>query len=213
MLPTAHLWEFLVTVYAVIVIPGPSVLFVVSRGLALGRRAALTTVVGNCCGFAVQLVLVSFGLGAVIARSDTVFLVLKLCGAAYLVYLGITKIRHRNELAGMLGVDALAPRSARTTIREGFTVGVTNPKGLIIFTAILPPFIDRAQGHPTLQLLTLGAICIAMAMVSDGTWGLLSGSARHWLGRSPKRLSRLSATGGVLLVGLGIGLAVTGRNK
>ena len=213
MLPTAHLWEFLVTVYAVIVIPGPSVLFVVSRGLALGRRAALTTVVGNCCGFAVQLVLVSFGLGAVIARSDTIFLVLKLCGAAYLVYLGITKIRHRNELAGMLGVDALAPRSARTTIREGFTVGVTNPKGLIIYTAILPPFIDRTQGHATLQLLTLGAICIAMAMVSDGTWGLLSGSARHWLGRSPKRLARLSATGGVLLVGLGIGLAVTGRNK
>lgn len=213
MLPTAHLWEFLVTVYAVIVIPGPSVLFVVSRGLALGRRAALTTVVGNCCGFAVQLVVVSFGLGAVIARSDTIFLVLKLCGAAYLIYLGITKIRHRNELAGMLGVDALAPRSALTTIREGFTVGVTNPKGLIIYTAILPPFIDRTQGHATLQLLTLGSICIAMAMVSDGTWGLLSGSARHWLGRSPKRLARLSATGGVLLVGLGIGLAITGRNK
>jgi threonine/homoserine/homoserine lactone efflux protein len=156
---------------------------------------------------------VSFGLGAVIARSDTVFLVLKLCGAAYLVYLGITKIRHRKELAGMLRVDALAPRSARTTIREGFTVGVSNPKGLIIYAAILPPFIDRAQGHATLQLLTLGAICIAMAMVSDGTWGLLSGSARHCLGRSPKRLARLSATGGVLLVGLGIGLAVTGRNK
>src|SRR5579862_4662617 len=107
MLPAAHLWEFLVTVYAVIVIPGPSVLFVVSRGLALGRRAALTTVVGNCCGFAVQLVLVSVGLGAVIARSDSVFLVLKLCGAAYLVYLGITKIRDRKALAGMLGVGAL----------------------------------------------------------------------------------------------------------
>lgn len=213
MLPTAHLWEFLVTVYVVILIPGPSVLFVVSRGLALGRRAALTTVLGNCCGFALQLVLVSFGLGAVIAGSDTVFLVLKLCGAAYLVYLGITKIRHRKELAGMLGVGALAPRSVRTTIREGFTVGVTNPKGLIIFTAILPPFIDRAQGHATLQLLTLGSICIVMAMLSDGTWGLLSGTARQWLGRSPKRLERLSATGGVLLVGLGIGLAVTGRNK
>ena len=63
----------------------------------------------------------------------------------------------------------------RTTIREGFIVGVTNPKGLIIFTAILPPFIDRAQGHATLQLLTLGAICIVIAMLSDGTWGLAFG--------------------------------------
>jgi threonine/homoserine/homoserine lactone efflux protein len=212
-LPTAHLWEFLLTVYVVIVIPGPSVLFVVSRGLALGRRAALATVLGNCCGFTVQLVLVSFGLGAVIAGSDTVFEVLKLCGAAYLVYLGITKIRHRKALAGLLGAGALAPRRTRTAIREGFTVGVTNPKGLIIFTAILPPFIDRSHGNATLQLLTLGAICILLAMLSDGAWGLASGSARHWLGRSPKRLERLSATGGVLLVGLGVGLAVTGRNK
>ena len=213
MLPTSHLWEFLVTVYIVILIPGPSVLFVVSRGLALGRRAALATVLGNCCGFTVQLVLVSVGLGAVIARSDTVFLVLKLCGAAYLIYLGITKIRDRKALAGMLGVGALAPRSTRTAIREGFTVGVTNPKGLIIFTAIVPPFIDRAHGDATLQLLTLGLICIAIAMLSDGAWGLLSGTARHWLGRSPKRLERLSATGGVMLVGLGVGLAVTGRSK
>jgi threonine/homoserine/homoserine lactone efflux protein len=212
-LPSAHLWEFFLTVYVVILIPGPSVLFVVSRGLALGRRAALATVLGNCCGFAVQLVLVSVGLGAVIARSDTVFVVLKLCGAAYLIYLGISKIRDRKALAGLLGVGALAPRRVRTAIREGFTVGVTNPKGLIIFTAILPPFIERSQGHATLQLLTLGAICIAMAMVSDGAWGLASGSARQWLGRSPRRLERLSATGGVMLVGLGVGLAVTGRSK
>lgn len=211
MLPTAHLWEFLATVYVVILIPGPSVLFVVSRGLALGRRAALTTVVGNCCGFAVQLVLVSVGLGAVIARSDTVFAVLKLFGAAYLVYLGFTKIRDRKKLAGLLGVGSLEPRRARTAIREGFTVGVTNPKGLIIFTAILPPFIDRAHGHATLQLLTLGLLCIALALISDGAWGLASGTARHWLGRSPKRLERLSATGGVMLIGLGVGLAVTGR--
>ena len=213
MLPTAHLLEFLLTVYVVILIPGPSVLFVVSRGLALGRRAALATVLGNGCGFAVQLVLVSVGLGAVIARSDTVFVVLKLCGAAYLIYLGITKIRDRKALAGLLGAGALAPRRTRTAIREGFTVGVTNPKGLVIFTAILPPFIERSQGHATLQLLTLGAICIAIALLSDAAWGLVSGSARHWLGRSPKRLERLSATGGVMLVGLGVGLAVTGRNK
>ena len=211
MLPTAHLWEFLVTVYVVILIPGPSVLFVVSRGLALGRRAALATVAGNTLGLALQLALVAVGLGSVIARSDTVFLVLKLFGAAYLIYLGIAKIRDRKALAAMLGAGVTAPRTTRRIIREGFTVGATNPKGLIIFTAILPQFIERSQGHTTLQLLTLGLICVVIAVLSDGVWAIGSGSARQWLGRSPRRLERLSATGGVMLVGLGVGLAVTGR--
>jgi threonine/homoserine/homoserine lactone efflux protein len=213
MLPTAHLWEFLLTVYVVILIPGPSVLFVVSRGLALGRRAALATVLGNTGGLTLQLLLVAFGLGAAIAASDTVFVVLKLLGAAYLIYLGITKIRDRKALAGMLAGATLAPRSLRRTMREGFFVGASNPKGLIIFTAILPPFIERSQGHATLQLLTLGAICVVIAIVSDGIWAIFSGSARQWLGRSPRRLERLSATGGVMLVGLGVGLALTGRSK
>ena len=177
MLPTAHLWEFLVTVYVLILIPGPSVLFVVSRGLALGRRAALVTVAGNTSGLTLQLVLVAVGLGAVIATSDTVFVVLKLLGAAYLIYLGITKIRDRKALAGLGGV-AIGSRSARRSVREGFVVGATNPKGLIIFTAILPQFIERSQGHTTLQLLTLGAICVLIALLSDGAWAIASGSAR-----------------------------------
>lgn len=84
MLPTRHLIEFLLTVYVLILIPGPSVLFVVSRGVALGRRAAPATVVGNASGFALQLALVSIGVGSLVARSDAVFTVLKLCGAAYL---------------------------------------------------------------------------------------------------------------------------------
>jgi threonine/homoserine/homoserine lactone efflux protein len=211
MLPTHHLAAFLVTVYVVILIPGPSVLFIVSRGIALGRRAALATVLGNASGFATQLVLVSLGLGAIIARSDTVFVILKLLGAAYLVYLGVHNIRDRKALAGLLRVRESEPKPLRRIVREGYIVGVTNPKGLIIFTAILPAFIERSRGHTTLQLLTLGAICIGLAVLSDGAWGLGSGTARAWLGRSPKRLERLSATGGVMLVGLGVGLAVTGR--
>jgi threonine/homoserine/homoserine lactone efflux protein len=213
MLPTHHLVAFLLTVYVVILIPGPSVLFVVSRGLALGRRAALATVAGNGCGFALQLILVSFGLGAIIARSDTVFVTLKLFGAAYLVLLGVRKIRDRKALAGALGVGEIAPKRLRTTIREGFVVGVTNPKGIIIFTAILPQFIERSSGHTTLQLLSLGVICIAIALLSDGAWAIGSGTARQWLRGSPRGLERLSAAGGVMLIGLGVGLAVTGRKN
>jgi threonine/homoserine/homoserine lactone efflux protein len=212
-LPTHHLLTFLVTVYVLILVPGPSVIFVVSRGLALGRRAALATVLGNTGGLTLQLALVSLGLGAVIARSDAVFVTLKLVGAAYLVALGVRKIRDRRALAAVFDTGGAAPQRLRTTIREGFIVGGTNPKGLIIFTAVLPQFIDRAQGHATLQLLTLGAICAVIALLSDSSWAVFSGGARRWLGRSPRRLERLSATGGVMMIGLGVGLALTGRRS
>jgi threonine/homoserine/homoserine lactone efflux protein len=84
---------------------------------------------------------------------------------------------------------------------------------VIIFTAVLPQFIDRSRGHVTLQLALLGAICIAIALLSDGAWAIASGTAREWLGRSSRRLERLTGAGGVMLIALGLGLAVTGRRK
>ncbi len=209
--PTAHLVPFLLTVYVLILVPGPSVLFVVSRGVALGRRAALATVLGNTSGLVFQLVLVVAGLGSLLATSDTVFTVLKLIGAAYLVLLGLRSIRDRRELAGALSPAAVAPRPIARILREGFIVGATNPKGLIIFTAVLPNFIDRTRGHATLQLATLGLICALIAVLSDSSWALASGTARAWLGRTPKRLERLSAGGGATMIGLGVALALTGR--
>jgi threonine/homoserine/homoserine lactone efflux protein len=213
-LPTQHFAEFLLTVYVLILIPGPSVLFVVSRGVALGRRAALATVLGNASGFALQLLLVSIGVGAIVARSDAVFTTIKLIGAAYLILLGIRNIRDRKQLAKLFGpASDVEVKSLRRIIREGFFVGATNPKGVLIFTAVLPQFIDRSQGHVTLQLVLLGTICIVIALLSDGTWALASGTARQWLGRSSRRLERLSGVGGAMLIGLGVGLAVTGRKS
>ncbi len=213
MIATDRLPVFLVTVYVLILIPGPSVLFVVSRGVALGRRAALATVIGNTSGLAAQLVLVCVGLGPVLESSQLVFTTLKLVGAAYLVVLGVTTIRGRGALAGALGAGDLRPRRPARIIREGFVVGSTNPKGLLIFTAVLPQFIEPARGHATLQLATLGAICVLVAILSDGIWALAAGTAREWLGRSPRRLARLSAGGGVAMIALGAGLALTGRRR
>jgi threonine/homoserine/homoserine lactone efflux protein len=213
LLPTAHLPALLVTVYVVILIPGPSVLFIISRGVSLGRRAAFISAVGNETGLTLQLLLVAVGVGSIVASSDAAFTVLKLIGAAYLVYLGVRNIRDRRKLAEAFGLQRAAPKSLRRTWREGFFVGATNPKGILIFTAILPQFIDRSQGHLTAQLLTLGLICVLIALLSDGVWALLSGTARAWLGRSPRRLERLSGGGGVMLIGLGVGLALTGRAK
>ena len=214
MLPTRHLLEFLLTIYVLILIPGPSVLFVVSRGVALGRRAALATVLGNAGGLVFQGTLVTVGVGSIVARSDAVFTALKLIGAAYLVFLGIKNIRERKALAELFGPAAqVAPKPVRRIIREGFLVGATNPKGVLIFTAILPQFIDRSQGHVTLQLATLGAICAVIALLSDGAWALASGTARHWMGRSSRRLEALTGIGGAILIALGFGLAVTTRRS
>ena len=214
MLPTRHLLEFLLTVYILILIPGPSVLFVISRGVALGRRAALATVIGNASGFALQLALVSIGVGSLVARSDAVFTTLKLLGAGYLVFLGVRNVRDRKQLAALFTPAVrVAPKPLRRIMREGFFVGATNPKGVIIFTAVLPQFIDRSQGHVSLQIASLGAICIVIALLSDGTWALASGTAREWLGRSSRRLEWMTAGGGVTLIALGFGLALTSRRS
>ncbi len=213
MVPTDHLAAFLATVYVLILVPGPSVVFTVSRGVSLGRRAALATVAGNTTGLALQLVLVVLGLGAVLARSDLIYRTLELIGAAYLMFLGFRTIRQRGRLSAEIVSAAAEPRSLATTVREGMTVGFTNPKGLIIFTAIDPDFIDRSQGHTSLQLLSLGVIVVLVALLSDSSWAIASGSARTWFGRSPRRLERMGTAGGVSMIGLGVFLALTGRRS
>jgi len=208
--PNVHLVAFLLTVFVLIAIPGPSVLFVVSRGVTLGRRAALATVAGNSGGLAAQLLFVALGLGSLLARSVFLFTLLKLAGAAYLVVLGLRMLRNRRALAAVLDATVV-PKATRRILREGFVVGVTNPKSLIIFTAVVPQFVDRGSGHIQLQLAVLGAVCVIVALVSDSGWALASGTARLWLARSPRRLALVGGAGGLAVIGLGISLAVTGR--
>jgi threonine/homoserine/homoserine lactone efflux protein len=208
--PTSSLLAFSATAFALIVIPGPSVLFVISRGVALGRRAAVATVLGNAAGAYAQVVVVALGLGALIERSATLFTAVKLVGAAYVVYLGVQAIRHRERLARVIDA-ATAPRGRRRILREGFVVGVTNPKAAVFMAAVLPQFTDPAMGHVPIQLLVLGLVFVAIALVSDSIWGLAAGSARAWLGRSPRRLEALGGIGGLVMIGLGVRLAVTGR--
>ena len=134
--------------------------------------------------------------------------------AAYLVFLGVKNIRDRRALAALFAPAASAtPKPLRRIVREGFFVGATNPKGVIIFTAVLPQFIDRSQGHVTVQLALLGMICIAIALLSDGAWAIASGTARNWLGSSPRRLEAMTGAGGAMLIALGVGLAVTTRRN
>ena len=193
-----------------IAIPGPSVLFVISRGVVLGRRAALATVAGNCAGVYVQVVAVALGVGVLVERSAAVYTTIKLVGAAYLVWLGVRTFQKRRSLAAALGAP-VAPKSDRRILRDGFVVGLTNPKAAVFFAAILPQFADSSRGHVPLQMLLLGLVFVAIALVFDGIWGLVAGTARERLAASPRRLEAIGGAGGVVLVGLGVGLAVTGR--
>ena len=210
MVPASNLAAFALASAILIAIPGPSVLFVISRGVVLGRRAAFATVLGNCAGVYVQVAAVALGLGVVIERSAAVYDTVKLVGAAYLVYLGVRTFRNRRSLALALGAP-VTPKSDRRILREGFIVGLTNPKAAVFFAAILPQFTDPAHGHVPLQMLTLGVVFIAIALVLDGIWALIAGTARDRLAASPRRLAAIGGAGGVVLVGLGLGLAVSGR--
>lgn len=202
---------FAVAAFLIIIVPGPSVLFVVSRGVALGRRAALATVGGNTLGAFTQGLLVAFGLGTLVSRSLLVYNAVKVIGAAYLVYLGWKAFRGRRGLARELDA-AVEPKSARRIVREGFVVGVTNPKVVIFFSAVLPQFVDRSAGSVTLQMIVLLAVFSLIALCSDGAWGLLAGTVRTWFAGSPERLERLVGAGGLCIMGLGIRLAVSGRH-
>lgn len=194
-----------------IIVPGPSVLFVIGRALAYGRRTAIATVLGNGLGSYVLAIAVALGVGAVVQRSLVLFTVIRFAGAAYLIYLGIQAWRHRRSLQTVLSEGAGRRTSPLRALREGFTVGVSNPKTMVFFAAVLPQFADPKAGHVPAQLLVLGLIFTLIAIVSDSVWGLVAGTVRGWFARSPKRLSVVGGVGGLTMIGLGITVAATGR--
>jgi threonine/homoserine/homoserine lactone efflux protein len=193
-----------------IAIPGPSVLFAVGRALSRGRRSALASVVGNAFGVYVVAIAVALGLGALVARSDSLFEFIKFVGAAYLVYLGVMAIRHRRDLRSTLaGVQAGG--GGLRSAREGFLVGIANPKALLLFGAVLPQFVNRAAGDVPLQMLLLASVSFATALLSDSVWVLAASAFRSWFARSPRRLEMVGGAGGLAIIAVGVSVASTGR--
>jgi threonine/homoserine/homoserine lactone efflux protein len=212
MVSPGQLAAFAIASLVLIAIPGPGVLFVVGRALAHGRRTAMASVAGHAAGNWVVAMCVALGVGVVVQRSETVFTVIRLAGAAYLIWLGIQAFRHRDSLAGVLAA-AVVPHSGVRAAREGFVVGITNPKAVILFAAVLPQFVDRSAGHVPAQMLILSAVSIVIGLTSDSCWGLAASSVRAWFARSPRRLGLVGGAGGLAMIGLGVTLAVTGRKN
>lgn len=207
----ARLLAFSAVALALIVVPGPSVLFVVSRALSLGRQAALITVVGNAAGEFGQVVAVAVGVGALVTTSVAAFTVVKLLGAAYLIYLGVQTIR-RGRAGVPLPTSPTPPRSHGRVVWQGLVVGATNPKSMVFFAAVLPQFVAPGLGHVPLQLLLLGLVWVGLALLSDSAWALAAGAARAWFTSSPRRFGTAQAGSGMVMIGLGVGLVLTSRS-
>jgi len=205
-----QLLTFTLASLLLLAVPGPSALFVISRSLTLGRRAGVVTVVENAAGVYLQVIAVAFGIGAIVEQSVAAFSIIKLAGAGYLVYLGIQSFRHRQSLAASLH-SAAEPKATRRILQDGFVVGVINPKSVIFFTAVLPQFINRSASDIPIQLLLLGSVFIALALMADSGWAMAAGLARSWIARSPRRLELIGGAGGLVMIGIGVGLAVSGR--
>jgi len=200
----ARIPEYLVAAIVIILAPGPSVLFAIARAISWGRATAIATVAGNALGMFTLSVLVAFGLGPILQRSEIAFLAVQILGGLYLIYLGIEAIRHsRIEAADMVNQGEVRPSQFRS-MRDGFWVGALNPKGLVFFAAILPQFLDRDGSNLTFQLLLMGATFAILAFIGDGTWGLLAGTVRNSMANSPTRLVLMRRIGGVVMILLGV---------
>ncbi|KNX37566.1 LysE family translocator [Luteipulveratus halotolerans] len=212
-MPSTSQWlAFLLASFLFVQVPGPSLLFTIGRALTVGRRDALLSVVGNALGLLVQVAAVAIGLGAVVAASAAAYTVVKLAGAAYVVWLGIQAIRHRADAREALAEPHGATSVRRShAVRTGLVVGATNPKTIVFFVAFLPQFVDAGAGHSGLQIAALGTVFALLAVCSDSVWALAAGTARDWFARRPQRLDALGATGGVMMIGLGATLAVSER--
>lgn len=200
----SRLWEYLIATILIILAPGPSVLFTIARAIAWGRLAAIATVIGNAAGMFLVSVLVALGIGPLLQRSEILYNGIQWAGGAYLIYLGYAAIAASKVDAADMQKTVGGKPSFFTSVRNGFWVGVLNPKSVVFFAAILPQFIDQEKNNVTAQLLLLGAIFALIALISDGSYGLLAGTIRQWLAGDVKRLIFMRLTGGVVMIALGI---------
>jgi threonine/homoserine/homoserine lactone efflux protein len=196
---------------AFLAIPGPSVFYIVTRGLAQGRRAGVTSMLGVQAGGLVHVVAAAFGVSALIASSATAFTVVKYAGAAYLVLLGVRKLLARDD--GDAEPEPVGRSSASRLFWQGVLVNVLNPKTALFFLAFLPQFVDPAAGPVAPQMLVLGTMLVGLGVLSDGTYALVAARAGQSLRRAAARRRRLERLSGGVFVCLGVVAALAGEPR
>jgi threonine/homoserine/homoserine lactone efflux protein len=203
MITGANLAEFIYASVAIMLAPGPSVMFTIARAVAWGRGTAILTVLGNSMGMLILSLVIAVGLGPLLQRSELLLIFVQVLGGLYLIYLGIDALKHRRlHAADMVAINELKPAKPQV-VKQGFMVGVLNPKALVFFSAIFPQFVDASVGSITIQMIWFGVIFAALAFLLDGMWAVVVGGSRDWFANSQSRLVALRTMGGVVMLLLG----------
>jgi threonine/homoserine/homoserine lactone efflux protein len=207
-LPPPHeLLLFVTAAIVLLVIPGPAVLYIIARSVDQGRKAGLASCSGIATGGLVHVLAAALGLSALMVSSAMAYSVVKYAGAAYLIYLGIKKLREQPAADRASDVQ---PAPLRYVYSQGVLVQVLNPKTAIFFFAFLPQFVNPTRGSAILQFLALGMLFTVMGFASDSVWALTAGSAAGWLRRNPTFLRHQQYVSGTIYIGLGLATAASG---
>ena len=208
MIPSpSSLLLFVSAALLLLIIPGPAVFYIVGRSIGHGRGAGLVSAWGIGLGSLVHTAAATVGLSALLMSSALAFSAVKYLGAAYLIYLGIQKIRREEpfELAGQ------APRiKLRRIFAQGIVVSVLNPKSALFFFAFLPQFVDPSRGRVALQILFLGMLFSVMGVISDSLWALFAGTVAQHFKRNPRAMRAQRYISGGMLISLGVATALSG---
>lgn len=200
----SRLGLFVAAAIALLLTPGPAIMYIVTRSVEQGRVAGLVSVLGICTGTLIHVIGATFGLSALLVSSAVAFSIVRYTGAAYLILLGIqTLVRHDPPLADIAVVRA----DLRRVFTQGVIVNVLNPHTAVFFFAFLPQFVNPSSGHIPLQMLSLGLLFVGLSATTDSGWAIAAGTAGEWIKRHPRfRGGQRYVTGSVLL-GLGAATA------
>ncbi len=198
---------FVIASLSLLLIPGPAVLYIVTRSIDQGRLAGVVSVLGIEVGGLFHVAAAALGLSAILLSSALAFSVVKYLGAAYLIYLGIRKLTTREKLDESKSTE---PTSLQRIFSQGVVVNVLNPKTALFFFAFLPQFVDSSRGSVAIQMLILGCTFVALATVTDGLYAILSGTFANWLKGNLQFLKFQRYFAGTVYIGLGLTTALSG---
>lgn len=205
---TASLLGFVAAALVVLLLPGPGVIYIVARSLSQGQRAGLMSALGLSAGALVHVAAAAAGLSAILLTSAMAFDIVKTLGAIYLIYLGVRALLNRRAATA---VATPPKRSLSRLFRDGVIISVLNPKIAVFFLAFLPQFVDPGRGPVAQQVLFLGLLYVSLALVTDGTYAVLSGRLGHWIGGRLMAGPLPRYASGAVYIGLGVGTALADR--
>lgn len=210
MFEPASLLIFISAALALLLFPGPAVLYIVARSIKQGRLAGFVSVLGIALASIVHVIFAALGLSTLLMQSALAYQFVKYLGAVYLVYLGVRTLMGKNRTTQ---IGQITEIGYAQIFRQGFIVNLLNPKTALFFLAFLPQFTDPARGSVVLQIILLGAIFVSMAILSDGLYALVAGTARELLSNNQRVLTAQKYLAGLIYIGLGITAALSGENQ